>query len=83
MSNTEDIERRLARLEKAVGALTATAVNIEASLFMVSEQLGYLMPGDPEERSRRNYELTMQRLEYRKTAREDVERAGGFLPEAP
>jgi hypothetical protein len=79
MSNIEDIEQCVRRLENAIAALTKTAINTEARCFMLSRQLSSLMPDDAE----LEHQLDAERLEYRKTAREDVIQEGGLLPEEP
>ena len=81
MSNTEDIERRLRRLEKAIAAVTDVAIEIKAGLRTIEMELPKLPEKNPHEHPNMEYRVVSRREELKKAFSEDVLQAGGLLPE--
>jgi hypothetical protein len=76
-----DIENRIRRLERAVAALTQSAINIEAYCAIIEDTITNLLPGDADAKMQIAHRLVQERLEMRKALRDQVIADGGVLPE--
>ena len=76
----DDIENRIGRLERAVAALTQTAIETKAYCWAIMSQLPDIPAGNAE--SRQKMELEMARLmeEAKKDWRREIVQTGGLLP---
>ena len=80
MSDIEDIENRLKRLEKAVAALTETAIETKAYCWAIMSQLPEIPARDADARQKMAFTMGQLMEDAKKDWRREIVQAGGLLP---